>query len=33
LFYEPGGQRLLKIAATLDALAFLTIRKLLKVKY
>jgi tight adherence protein B len=33
LFYEPGGQRLLKIAATLDALAFLSIRKLLKVKY
>jgi len=33
LFYEPAGQRLLKIAATLDLLAFLTIRKLLKVKY
>jgi tight adherence protein B len=33
LFYEPGGQRLLKIAATLDILAFLSIRKLLKVKY
>ncbi len=33
LFYEPGGQRLLKIAATLDTLAFLSIRKLLKVKY
>jgi len=33
LFYEPEGQRLLKIAATLDLLAFLTIRKLLKVKY
>jgi tight adherence protein B len=33
LFYEPSGQRLLKIAATLDALAFLSIRKLLKVKY
>jgi tight adherence protein B len=33
LFYEPGGQRLLKIATTLDVLAFLTIRKLLKVKY
>jgi tight adherence protein B len=33
LFYEPGGQMLLKIAATLDFLAFLTIRKLLKVKY
>jgi tight adherence protein B len=33
LFYEPNGQRLLKIATTLDVLAFLTIRKLLKVKY
>jgi tight adherence protein B len=33
LFYEPGGQRLLKIAIVLDVLAFLTIRKLLKVKY
>jgi tight adherence protein B len=33
LFYEPGGQRLLKIATTLDVLAFLSIRKLLKVKY
>jgi len=33
LFYEPAGQRLLKIAATLDLMAFLTIRKLLKVKY
>lgn len=33
LFYEPNGQRLLKVAAVLDALAFLTIRKLLKVKY
>ena len=33
LFYEPGGQRLLKIAATLDLLAFLSIKKLLKVKY
>jgi tight adherence protein B len=33
LFYEPEGQRLLKIAATLDLLAFLTIRKLLKVRY
>jgi tight adherence protein B len=33
LFYEPAGQKLLKIAATLDALAFLTIRRLLKVKY
>jgi tight adherence protein B len=33
LFYEPGGQRLLKIAATLDVFAFLAIRKLLKVKY
>jgi len=33
LFYEPGGQLLLKVATTLDALAFLSIRKLLKVKY
>jgi tight adherence protein B len=33
LFYEPSGQKLLKIAAVLDFLAFLTIRKLLKVKY
>jgi tight adherence protein B len=33
LFYEPGGQMLLKIAATLDFFAFVTIRKLLKVKY
>jgi len=33
LFYEPAGQRLLKIAATLDLLAFLSIRKLLKVRY
>jgi tight adherence protein B len=33
LFYDPAGQRLLKIAATLDILAFLSIRKLLKVKY
>jgi tight adherence protein B len=33
LFYEPAGQRLLKIAATLDLFAFVSIRKLLKVKY
>jgi len=33
LFYEPSGQKLLKIATTLDILAFLSIRKLLKVKY
>jgi tight adherence protein B len=33
LFYEPSGQFLLKVAATLDLLAFLTIRKLLKVRY
>jgi tight adherence protein B len=33
LFYEPKGILILKIAATLDILAFLTIRKLLKVKY
>jgi tight adherence protein B len=33
LFHDPGGQRLLKIAAVLDACAFLSIRKLLKVKF
>jgi tight adherence protein B len=33
LFHDPGGQRLLKIAATLDLMAFLSIRKLLKVKF
>jgi tight adherence protein B len=33
LFHVPDGQRLLKIAAVLDLLAFLSIRKLLKVKY
>ncbi|HVN29812.1 MAG TPA: type II secretion system F family protein [Candidatus Binataceae bacterium] len=33
LFYEPGGQMLLKIAAGLDFCAFITIRKLLKVRY
>jgi tight adherence protein B len=33
LFYEPNGIRILKVAAVLDILAFLSIRKLLKVKY
>jgi tight adherence protein B len=33
LFYEPSGIRILKVAAVLDILAFLSIRKLLKVKY
>jgi tight adherence protein B len=33
LFSTPDGQFLLKIATTLDVLAFIAIRKLLKVKY
>jgi tight adherence protein B len=33
LFYDPDGQRLLKVAAILDFFAFVAIRKLLKVKY
>ena len=33
LFRDPTGQRLLEVAAVLDVMAFLTIRKLLKVKY
>ena len=33
LFYDPSGQKILEVAAVLDALAFLSIRKLLKVKY
>jgi tight adherence protein B len=33
LFYEPTGVKILKVAAVLDIMAFLTIRKLLKVKY
>ena len=33
LFYDPTGQKILKAAAVLDIMAFLTIRKLLKVKY
>ena len=33
LFYDPTGQKILEVACVLDALAFLTIRKLLKVKY
>jgi tight adherence protein B len=33
LFYDPSGQKILEVAAVLDIVAFLTIRKLLKVKY
>ncbi len=33
LFYEPTGIKILKVAGVLDILAFLSIRKLLKVKY
>ncbi len=33
LFYDPTGQKILEVACVLDALAFLSIRKLLKVKY
>jgi len=33
LFFDPSGQKILEVAAVLDALAFLSIRKLLKVKY
>src|SRR5229473_2713487 len=33
LFSDPTGQKILKTAITLDALAFLTIRRLLKLKF
>lgn len=33
LFHDPTGQKILKTAIVLDALAFLTIRRLLKLKY
>jgi tight adherence protein B len=33
LFYDPSGQKILEVAGVLDVMAFLTIRKLLKVKY
>lgn len=33
LFHDPSGIRILKVAGVLDILAFLTIRKLLKVKF
>jgi tight adherence protein B len=33
LFYDPTGIKILKVAAVLDIMAFLSIRKLLKVKY
>ncbi len=33
LFYDPTGQEILKVAAVLDVLGFVTIRRLLKVKF
>jgi len=33
LFYDPSGQKILEVAAVLDIMAFLTIRKLLQLKY
>jgi len=33
LFYDPTGQKILKAAIVLDVLAFVTIRRLLKIKY
>ena len=33
LFYDPAGQKILEVACVLDLLAFISIRKLLKVKY
>jgi tight adherence protein B len=33
LFFDPTGQKILEVAAVLDLFAFLSIRKLLKVKY
>jgi tight adherence protein B len=33
LFYEPSGIKILKVAGVLDIMAFISIRKLLKVKY
>ncbi|MFZ0658704.1 MAG: type II secretion system F family protein [Candidatus Binataceae bacterium] len=33
LFYDPSGQMILKVAAVLDIMAFVTIRKLLKVEF
>jgi tight adherence protein B len=33
LFFDPTGQKILEVACVLDLLAFLSIRKLLKVKY
>jgi tight adherence protein B len=33
LFYDPTGQKILKAAIILDLLAFVTIRRLLKIKY
>jgi tight adherence protein B len=33
LFYDPTGQKILKAAIVLDVMAFVTIRRLLKIKY
>ena len=33
LFFDPTGQKILEVACVLDILAFLSIRKILKVKY
>ncbi len=33
LFYDPSGIKILKVAGVLDIMAFISIRKLLKVKY
>lgn len=33
LFYDPSGQMILKVAAVLDLMAFVTIRQLLKVEF
>jgi tight adherence protein B len=33
LFHDPAGQKILEVACVLDVLAFLSIRKLLKVKF
>jgi Flp pilus assembly protein TadB len=33
LFYDPAGQKLLKMAVGLDVMALLTIRRILRMKY
>jgi Flp pilus assembly protein TadB len=33
LFYDPNGIRILKVAAVLDVLGYLSIRKLVQVKF